>query len=302
MLPEMYTTCATMASLGVPLVGIVIGFIAILFAAVCDIRTREVPDWLNYSLLAFAIGNAIILSINSSSWSFILNAAAGLVFGLVIGLSMFYAGQWGGGDSKLIIGLSALIGINISLLLALKAVPLIVIFFVDLMIVGAVYGLGYSLVIAFLNFRKCKDAALEFIKKKEMIALRMIILLLILVSFGNFLLKRSLDSLVWVAFSLLFLFLFYLWLLISIVEKVCMIKQVRISELTEGDWVVNPVMKGKKLLLKPTKTGISRQEIALLKKNKVTGVVIKIGIPFVPSFLIAYVLLFAIGNWLVYFF
>jgi len=299
MLQEIFMT---LSSTGVPLLSIMIGFIAILFAAVCDIRTREVPDWLNFSLVAFAAGNAIILSISNSSWSFILNAAAGLAFGLIIGLSMFYAGQWGGGDSKLIIGLSALIGINLSSLISLKSIPLIIVFVIDLMIIGAVYGLCYSLAIAFLNFSKCKDAAFKVIKKKEMIVFRMVILLLILASFGNFIFRKSLDSLILVAFSLLLLFIFYLWLLVSTVEKSCMIREVRLAALTEGDWVVNPVIKGRKLLLSPTKTGISREEIALLKKNRIKSVVIKVGIPFIPSFLIAYVILFLMGNWLIYFF
>lgn len=294
--------CTTISGTEVPILSIIVGFVAILFAASSDIRTREVPDWLNFSLVAFALGNAVILSISNSSWSFIINAAAGLVFGLVIGLSMFYAGQWGGGDSKLIIGLSALIGINLSLLVPLRSIPLIIVFLVDLMVVGAIYGLGYSLVIAFMNFRRCKDAALEIIKKKEMMVLRMIMLLLMFAAFVNFLIRKSTDSLVWVAFSLLLLFIFYLWLLISTVEKSCMIKEIKLAALTEGDWVVNPVMKGKKLLLGPTRTGISRDEIALLKKNRIKDVVIKVGIPFVPSFLIAYVLLFVMGNWLAYFF
>ena len=43
---------------------IVIGIIGILIAAISDIKTREIPDWLNYSLIALGLGIRIIYSIS----------------------------------------------------------------------------------------------------------------------------------------------------------------------------------------------------------------------------------------------
>ena len=97
---------------------------------------------------------------------------------------------------------------------------------------------------------------------------------------------------------------FYLWSFVTVVEKTCMIKDVLVSKLTEGDWIVSDVTKKKgkkeKVVLKPTRTGVTLQQIALLKKNNIRKVAVKIGVPFVPSFLIAYAMTFLFGNWIAF--
>src|SRR4030042_1943228 len=95
-------------------VGLGVALLALIAASLFDIKTREVPDWLNFSLLAFAFGNALILSIYHGYTYIIVSSLLGLAVGLVFGLLMFYAGQWGGGDRKLIIAFSVLIGFSFS--------------------------------------------------------------------------------------------------------------------------------------------------------------------------------------------
>ena len=279
-------------------IGIIIGLIALVIASLFDAKTREVPDWLNYSLIAFAIGSSLILSVYHGYWHIIINSLIGLVIGLFIGLLMFYTGQWGGGDSKLIIGLSALIGFSISDIGA--TLPLLIIFLVNILLVGAVYGLIFSFAKALLNFKAFKQAAEKKARSKKIVAFRIILLVISIIAFIFFLATKSIEAVMVLTLAIgLFLF-FYLWMLVSIVEKTCMIRKANVKDLTEGDWIVGDVVKKKKVILKPVKTGITLKQIALLKKHRIRQVTVKVGIPFVPSFLIAYVLTFALGNWLVW--
>ena len=65
-----------------------------------------------------------------------------------------------------------------------------------------------------------------------------------------------------------------------------MVKDISGSELREGDWLVNDIRIGGKVI-KADWDGLSLENIKLLKnKNKVK---IKSGLPFVPAFLIAFI-------------
>lgn len=281
---------------------IAIGLVALIIASLFDIKTREVPDWLNYGLVAFALGGSLILSIYHGYTHIIINSLLGLVVGLVIGLAMFYTGQWGGGDSKLIIGISTLVGFSLSELS--YTIPTLLIFFINILLVGAIYGIIFSFVKALLNFKGFKEDAERRMRGKDVLVIRIVLLVIGLGAFLFLLITRSIESAILFGFALVLFLLFYLWAFVSVVEKTCMIKQVMVKDLTEGDWVVNPVVKkkGKKMriILKPTRTGITLQQIARLRKHNIRKVTVKIGVPFVPSFLIAYILTFWLGNWLIF--
>ena len=81
-----------------------------------------------------------------------------------------------------------------------------------------------------------------------------------------------------------------------------MIKKIPIEKLTEGDWIVKDVMVDNKRICGPKDLGIEKKQIAQLiklkQKGKIQNIVIKEGIPFVPSFLIAYIATLLLGNWL----
>lgn len=282
-------------------ISLAVGLVALIIASLSDIKTREVPDWLNYSLVAFAIGSALILSLYHGYSHIIINSLLGLGVGVIIGLFMFYTGQWGGGDSKLIMGLSALIGLSLSDFGT--TIPILFVFVLNILLVGALYGLIFSFVKALLNFKDFKQAAIKRLRSKEMIVTRIILLIIIVGAFIFLLASRSVESAMVFGLAMLLFIFFYLWTFVSIIEKTCMITMMKVKELTVGDWVIDKVVKKKgkkeKLILKPTRTGITEKQIALLKKHWIRKVKVKVGVPFVPSFLIAYILTFAVGNWLV---
>lgn len=81
-------------------------FLLLLFATVCDLRTREIPD--TFSVLISI--TAIVAS--SAGWLGIglLWVVAGGVIGLMAGYSLFRYAKLGGGDAKLIAALGLLLG------------------------------------------------------------------------------------------------------------------------------------------------------------------------------------------------
>lgn len=80
--------------------------ILVLIATICDIRDREVPDWISLAMLAWAV-LVTTLGWTTGGW---LGLAYGFSLGLVLSASVFYMGGLGGGDVKLIAALGAAVG------------------------------------------------------------------------------------------------------------------------------------------------------------------------------------------------
>jgi prepilin peptidase CpaA len=86
----------------VPLV--VLGLLAV--AALCDLKSREIPDWISLALLALAVV-ATALGWHGVVW---WQLAAGLALGFALTAPLFYMGGIGGGDVKLVAALGAVLG------------------------------------------------------------------------------------------------------------------------------------------------------------------------------------------------
>ena len=93
---------------------------------------------------------------------------------------------------------------------------------------------------------------------------------------------------------------FYLFLFIKAIEKTCMLRLVTPDELTIGDWIAEDVVVGRKTIAGPKDLGIEKEQIEelkmLSKKGRVKKVLIKEGTPFVPSFLVAFLLALYFGS------
>ena len=76
------------------------------------------------------------------------------------------------------------------------------------------------------------------------------------------------------------------------IEDKSMIKKLKAEDLRPGDWLYEDVSIGKNKI-KADWQGLSEEEINMLRRSK-KKVKIKQGIPFVPSFLIAYIIWFFI--------
>jgi len=78
----------------------------LLVATICDLRNREVPDWVSLAMLAWGIA-ATSFGINNVGW---IGLLLGLLFGFAISAVVFYLGGLGGADVKLIAATGAVVG------------------------------------------------------------------------------------------------------------------------------------------------------------------------------------------------
>ena len=100
------------------------------------------------------------------------------------------------------------------------------------------------------------------------------------------------EKLFFVSGILIFTFPYFLIMAKSI-EKVCLIKRIKTKDLQEGDWL-NKNLKIGRELIKSNWEGLSEKDISKIKK-KFKEIEIKQGIPFVPVFLISFLVLMLIN-------
>lgn len=282
---------------------IIIALIAVLIGSYTDIKTLEVPDWLNYSLITIGLGGNLIFTITNSDTSYIVRSISGLAVSLLIGLIMFYTGQWGGGDSKMIFGFGSMFGFDYKSVLNFQF-DFFTKFFINMLVAGAAYGLIWVFIMALKNRKKLYRKTKIAFRNKKLKRIRLLsgfvaIIGLIIIYFLPSYFDAELRVLLSLSVVILY-FMNYLFIIIKIVEEVSMVKLVNPEKLTEGDWIVNDVIVNEKRITGPKDLGISKKNIEKLIKLKQQGKIdkikVKYGIPFVPSFLIALIYTIIFNN------
>ena len=265
-----------------------------LIGSITDLRKREVPDYVSYGLIFAAFASATLYAIVAWDYRPLVQTIMGFLIGMGIAYAMFYLGQWGGGDSKLIMGLGAIIGFNAFALFGDYNYWLLILL-INIIIVGAVYGLFWSAYLALSHRAQFKKALLAISRKRNILIMRRIALgaLVILLALTILVVPEEYKLFLFIIIAAAF-FIFYLWIFVKVIEQGCMVKTIPIAKLTEGDWIYTDVYVGKKYVAGPKDLGISQEQIALLKKyekqGKIKKITIKEGIPFIPAFLIAFII------------
>lgn len=253
-----------------------IGFLWILFASVQDVRTREIYNWISFSLIVFALGFRFFYGLFSEDFSFFVQGVIGPGIFFIIGNGLYYARMFAGGDTKLMIALGAVLPFSQNFRENVEGFILFVILFLAS---GAVYGLVMTLIISVKKFTRFKKGYAElFTQKKRFVFLFMV--------FGIVFLVLGFIERVFFSFGIMLFVFPYLYVYAKAVDTYCMVKRVKTKELTEGDWLFAPLRVGKRKIT-PRWEGLSYKDILAIRK-KHRFVKIKYGIPFVPVFLLAY--------------
>ena len=153
---------------------LITGLAALALASYLDIKTREVPDFLSYGMVFIGIGYRSVYSLAYWDHSYITEGLAGLLVFFGLSYVMFYSGQWGGGDSKVLMGIGALFGLRPDFY------NFNIAFLINTLIFGAVYGLVWSIVLAASRRRSFANELKEIIHEKDMLRLRKFMLLLVI--------------------------------------------------------------------------------------------------------------------------
>ncbi|MBI2652754.1 prepilin peptidase [Candidatus Woesearchaeota archaeon] len=287
-----------------PIIAYALSFVALFVGSITDLKTREVPDWVNYGLIVSGIGINLLFSTIYSNPFFIINSIIGLSIFFGIAYIMFYAGQWGGGDSKILMGLGAVIGIDVGL----KTPQFLLSFLITALFVGAIYGLFWSIFLAFKNKQKFWKEFKKILSEKSVIKAKKVMLFaLVLLLIILFFIRLDYIKILILSLAFLMLTTFYLWIFVKAIEKSAMHKLVEPTKLTEGDWVVNDIFVNKDYICGPKDLGIDKKQIRKLiefyRQGRVRKILIKEGIPFVPAFFIAFIVAFVFDplRWLLIF-
>ena len=272
-----------------------LGILGLLIATLTDLKSREVPDYLNYFLISVGFGFRFFYSILFDNWMYFIYGVFGFLAAFGIGLLLYFTRQWGGGDTKLLMALGVIFGTK----------PFFVrdegIFFLNLVLsifmAGAIYGLIYGIYLALKNRGKFNKEFKNILNGEKIKVVRTISFIVGLVCLILSFFSRDLATrIILLGFAGFLVVYVYLWIFVKAVENVCMFKIININELTEGDWVVDDVYSNKKLIYSKDKLAVDKNDILRFMKEGVKKVKIKSGIPFVPSFLVGTILTLIFGN------
>jgi Flp pilus assembly protein protease CpaA len=277
---------------------LLVAFVGSVLASYFDLKTTEIPDKIPYAMMIIGIaGNLIKSYLAWSYWPFLLSMIVGLGY-LGFGFVMYFLGQWGGGDAKILSGIGFLLP-SLPSQFNTKDLffPFPLSFFFNVFLIGAAYMIFYALVISIIN-RKIWSIFLKDLKANaRMILIFNFLLILCLLVFGFFLVKyynflRMFDVMklgvvvifAWVGF-------FILWKFVKVVEEIGFKKKIPISELKVGDVPVDYKIW----------EGITEKELKKIKSSGKQQIWIKEGVRFAPAFPLALIFTVLIGDGIVWF-
>jgi len=257
--------------------------IVLILSTITDLKRREVLDTANIALFSISLITIIIYSLIYQTFAPLISSLKTFIPLTILAFALYYLRQWGGGDTKLLIALSIPLAFPLKEQLFLNAS---LNFLINLIIVGALIGIIYALIIIIKKFK-------EFIKQLRLNAKEYKLSLSLFIFFGilifilsyqqqNNLLKAILYSL-----STFLLITPILHLIFKSIENISMIKTIKVNKLTPGDWIIDKAIRNK---FNISTLGIEEEQILKLKSSNIKQVKVKEGIPFVPMFLIAYLL------------
>jgi Flp pilus assembly protein protease CpaA len=265
----------------------IVALVALIIASYTDITTREVPDWLSYGLLFSALGIRFIFA-SQLGFNIFWSGLLGFFALFFVGYLFYLVSQWGGGDAKLLMGMGAIIGVSLPFRVESLG---ILWYFIALLFLGAIYGLAWMVFVAIKGKKRVFPSIKETLIEYKYLHLNIIFITLLFVVITLF------NKLFWplILFPPL---VFYSFVLISVVEKTEFHRRVHPINLTQGDWLVEDVKINSKTVLE--KKTLDKEDIIRLRSlatnKQIIDVLIKDGIPFIPSFLFAYIVVLSIGN------
>ena len=212
--------------------------LALFISSIIDIKTREVPDELSISLIVVAV---ILKFFQAyfSEWSVLLISLIG--FGIFLGISliMYYTRQWGGGDAKLFMAIGIALPYfpeKLNFLNANLNINFLLIILINVLIFGFVYGMSYIL---YLYYKK--KLRIKFKLNKYFLFLSVIFIIL------SLFFQYELRILLLVLALVVFIYP-YLITLTKAVENKVLTYKLKVSKLTEGDWIIKDVKHKGKLI------------------------------------------------------
>lgn len=271
---------------------IITAFLGSLISGIIDLKTTEIPDEIPYLMMGIGI---LVHGIESYlAWSYLP-----ILFSFIVGLSylafgffMYYLGQWGGGDAKLLSGIGFLIPTLPHKYIPKLYFPFALSFLFNVFLIGAIYMIVYAIVLTFKE-KKIWFAFLHDLKSNSRILLAIIVFIVFILFGFSFLMTKyfleiSFFEIIKMELSvfLVTIGLFLLWRFVKTVEEVGFKKRIPISQLREGDV----------LLESKIWEGLTKEQVKKIKKSWKKFVWIKEGVRFGLTFPLALLFTFLVGD------
>ena len=257
----------------------VFALIWLIFASVQDLRTRMVSNWISFSLIIFVLGFRFFYSLFNENFAFFYQGLIGLGIFFVLGNLLYYGRMFAGGDAKLMIALGTILPFSETLLMNIK---IFILFFILFLFVGAFYGLAWSIFLSFKNFKVFKKEFSKQLNKNKKIIYSSVFFAIILIILGFY-------EILFFYFGILAFIFPYLYVYAKAIDDSCLVKKIKTNDLEEGDWLYNNLKIGKKFI-KANWYGLNKEQIKKIQK-KYKEIKVRQGIPFVPVFLISFLIL-----------
>lgn len=269
-----------------------LAILGLFFASITDLRSREVPDWISYTLIIFGLGSNALSAVFQKSLMPIILAATATIILYACARLLFSLSHFGGGDAKLLIALGALFGnppMQTQTALFFFNLPFLAIVLLNLLIIGSLYGMLYALVIAIQHARPFAKAcaeqnAMPRFRKMKRLALIIAVPLALLTNLTPI---PTMAKLFANAIILLILLYPHIQVIAKAIEISCLTKTIPLTKLTLGDWLAADIIHNRKVIARPSKQGVDEATLTALKKAHIRNVVVRYGIPFVPAFFLA---------------
>lgn len=266
---------------------LVIGLVGFGLAGYWDLRYTEFPDWLPYSMIIITIGLRAIFSFIYSDLSYIISS---LIFGslfLFVGLFFYYVKQWGDGDAWLLGALGFLMPQQFEF--GVKTFfPFPAVLILNFLFVSIIYLVFYSFAIGIKN-KRINHLYFQYIKKEKT---RLLLWVAFFFCFSwsfafityFYMGSENILPMLFLPFFLTFILLFSYYA--KIVENKLFKRRIKVSQLKEGDVLLNGKWKG-----------VDKKEIAQIKK-KHKYVWIKEGVRFAPVFFLTMITSIFLGDFI----
>jgi len=251
-------------------------------AAIYDLKTTEIPDKIPYAMAAIGLIFYIYLSVTTGNFLYLRDSViVGFVF-LGFGFAMYYFGQWGGGDAKVLSAIGFLLPTS-QFSFSQTIFPFPLSYFINVFVVGAAYMLIYSFFYSLMNRRVLKYFSKDIKASSRIILLGSFLLFAVVFVLDSYLMNyfgyMSLRSAFFNSFLILVLTiaLFIVWKFAKSVEDIGFKKKIPVSKLKIGD-----ILLGFKHL-----EGATEAQVRKIKKSGKKFVWIKEGVRFAPAFPLA---------------
>lgn len=242
------------------LILIAVGLAGITVGTITDIQKREVADWINYALLFSGLGLRILHSATTANPAYIIAGVIGAATMFGVALLMYYTGQWGGGDAKMLFGLGAIFATftpvmaspyfgdellfgqwwhTISAMVDGATLLFLPTLFINILMAGAIYGILWSIVQAIIHRRTWIPEYYELARTSR--KQRIIGYALFIIASIMFFTADDLFKPIALAIMILSIVFIHVKNIIKAVEKAGMVQQMPIDKLTEGEWVLDTI-------------------------------------------------------------